>query len=708
MLLTQLAAVVATGLVLGTSANPVPAGTVTKRHVPATHMLHERHVPQHAAHWTRRSRVPSTALLPVRIGLTQGNLDAGHHRLLAISDKTSEHYGKHMSPEEVIDFFAPTKSLVDAVTDWISSAGISKERIGHSANKQWLQFDATAAEVEELLFAEFHVWQHKDGSHDVSTEAYHVPAEIREHIDYITPGTRLRAIKGRAEQAPATPAPVKEKRLDKSGRIGSAHIAPKPLYITSFKGQPEPFVINSTSCAVNIVADCLRHQYGITKLDANRPPVPGNELGVFESLDDHYSKHDLDVFFSTVYPGIIPNGTYPSERNIDGAIGAIEDQPAGVFNPSVMAGGESSLDFDSAIPLIYPQKTVLFQTDDEFYERDQATNPNSTYFGFYNTFLDAIDGSYCTYQGGNCRTADCLDPSYPDTNNGPGSYKGQLQCGVYRPTNVISVSYGASGLPDSYIRRQCHELMKLGLQGTTVVASSGDDGVGRPSQCPLGGAGQEVFFTNMLAECPYALSVGSTELNKQASAPGSYPAQQQQPFERLDEVATTRFASGGGFSNAFDAPDWQKAAIARYFSKVKLDFAGYDTAVKDVNFTTVKGANERYYKHGRGYPDIAAVGDRQVVYFGGLWYHIGGTSLSAPVVASMVTLANEERLRKGKKPVGFFTPALYAHPEVLHDITVGSNPGCNTTGFPTAPGWDPVTGGGSIIYPKFAALLQSL
>ncbi|KAJ1325406.1 tripeptidyl-peptidase I [Microdochium nivale] len=684
MLLTQLAAVFATGLVFGVSANPVPAG---RRQVPNTHMLHERHLPQHSAHWSKRSRVPSTVLLPVRIGLTQGNLDDGHDRLLAISDKTSEHYGKHMTPEEVIDFFAPSQSLVDAVTDWVSSAGIAKERIGHSANKQWIQFDATTKEVEELLYAEFHVWEHVDGTRDVSTEEYHVPAEIREHIDYITPGIRLRAIKGRGESHGT------KQRVDQSGRANTAHILPKPLYIKkNDRGQPQPFAINSTTCDVSIVADCIRHQYDVPKLEGEASP--GNELGVFEHLTDHYSKHELDVFFSTVYPGIVPNGSYPIERNIDGAFGAVEDQPAGT-NPPKVGGSESMLDFSAAIPLIYPQKTVLFQTDDEWYENDQATNPNTTTTGFFNTFLDAIDGSYCTYDGGDCTTNDCRDPIYPNPN--PGGYKGRTQCGVYRPTNVISLSYGASIHPDKYMRRQCYEIMKLGLQGTTVIASSGDDGPGWPAYCPVGGADQLVFYTQMLAECPYTLAVGSTELNRPATgAPGSSPTKPQ-PFEKLDEVATAAFPSGGGFSNIFDAPDWQKAATAQYLASVKLDFTGYDTGVKDGDFTTVKGANQRFHKNGRGYPDIAAVGDRQVVFVQGLWWRYGGTSLSAPIVASLVTLVNEQRIRSGKKPVGFFTPALYAHPEVLHDITVGSS-----------PGWDPVTGGGSIIFPKFSALLQSL
>jgi tripeptidyl-peptidase-1 len=34
----------------------------------------------------------------------------------------------------------------------------------------------------------------------------------------------------------------------------------------------------------------------------------------------------------------------------------------------------------------------------------------------------------------------------------------------------------------------------------------------------------------------------------------------------------------------------------------------------------------------------------------------------------------------------------YQHPEAFTDITVGSNPGCGSPGFPAAKGWDPVSG----------------
>jgi len=61
-----------------------------------------------------------------------------------------------------------------------------------------------------------------------------------------------------------------------------------------------------------------------------------------------------------------------------------------------------------------------------------------------------------------------------------------------------------------------------------------------------------------------------------------------------------------------------------------------------------------------------------------LW---GGTSVAAPLFASILTRINEERLKSGRSTVGFVSPVLYANPGAFHDITVGNNSGCGTSGF---------------------------
>ena len=245
-----------------------------------------------------------------------------------------------------------------------------------------------------------------------------------------------------------------------------------------------------------------------------------------------------------------------------------------------------------------------------------------------------------------------MDPAYPDPN--PGGYKGQLQCGVYKPTNVISISYGDGEevLPDFYLKRQCNEWMKLALQGTTIVMSSGDSGVG---ESPCNGASGNIFEVDFASSCPYVLSVGSTEWDAIDNINSTAP---QPPNQKLKEIATRRFPSGGGFSNVFGVPSYQRDAVSTYFDQVEssLPFDGYHHYVVDGNFSSVTGGV--YHHGGRAYPDVAAVGDRQVVYSNGSWWLVGGTSLSSPVWGAVLTLVNEERIAAGKSTVGFIHPVL--------------------------------------------------
>ncbi len=47
-------------------------------------------------------------------------------------------------------------------------------------------------------------------------------------------------------------------------------------------------------------------------------------------------------------------------------------------------GEEADLDLEMAIPLIYPQKTILWQTDDEWYENEMQRS-GTDYNGFFNS-----------------------------------------------------------------------------------------------------------------------------------------------------------------------------------------------------------------------------------------------------------------------------------------------------------------------------------
>ncbi|KAI1364802.1 peptidase S8/S53 domain-containing protein [Xylaria arbuscula] len=663
----------------------------SKRVVPRTYIRHEKRTLAQGSAWAKVERAKREVSLPVRIGLKQPNLIDGHNLLMDISNPDSENYGKHLTAEEVVDFFAPPESSVQAVRNWLVEAGIEEHKTSQSANKQWIQFDAPVNQVEDLLMANYHVWEHKlTGSKDIGCDEYHVPKLVAPHVDYITPGVKLMGNGGSLEHhskrendsksRERTPSSEQAKGEKFQGSL--SFIEPIPPHILSGNLTLEQ------GCDTYVTPDCIRELYGIPKGTTKHE---GNKMGVFQSLKQHYTQQDLDTFFWAFTDGI-PNGTYPELLSVNGGEGSTAD----LYD----AGAESNLDFQMAYGLIWPQEPALFQVDDEWYQQSQLQS--AEYAGFFNNLWNAIDGSYCTFEAygekGNCKRPECRDPEYP--NQHEGGYKGELNCGVYKPTNVISISYSGaeSELPASYQQRQCAEIMKLGLQGSTIMIASGDSGVAgfgtyaNPSGCM--GPNHDVFNPQFLATCPYILAVGSTYLPTNRTA-GKDP-----------EVATSRFYSGGGFSNIYDAPEWQRDIVAQYLTRANLSFASYEGG--GANYSTAKSGIGRFNRIGRAYPDVAANGDRFVISSGGELLRIGGTSASCPLWGSIITLINEARLEAGKKPVGFIHPVLYSHPEVFNDITVGDNRGCRTTGFPATTGWDPVTGMGTPIYPKLLELFMSL
>jgi tripeptidyl-peptidase-1 len=572
-----------------------------------------------------------------------------HETDIPSSHPESPNFGKHWTSDEVIAKFAPSNETLTAVRDWLVKNGISDRRITHSDNKAWFAFDATTQEVEDLLHTQYHEFEHSStGNYAAACDEYHVPKHIQKHIDFISPGVKGANLRKRGSK--------KAKRtLRKSPARKQAPFMPTNISSLS-------------TCDQVMTPACIQALYQITPNDPYAEVSLNNSLGIFEE-GDYYAQQDLNRFFGNFTP-YIPNGTHPIPNFIDGAKAPVSLQ---------LAGGESDLDFQLAYPLVYPQTTTLYQTDDIYYAF--GNDPNAT--GLFNTFFDAIDGSYCTYSAyGETGDDPVLDPKYPDTAASNG-YKGSLQCGVYKPTNVISISYGEQeqDLPAYYQERQCNELLKLGLQGVSIIVASGDTGVGgiRGDGSVNGclGSNATVFSPTYPNSCPWLTNVGGTKI---------YPGHTVYEPESAVNDPESGYSSGGGFSNLFDIPSYQASAIKTYFEEHEPPYKYYTNGQYNSSGGGV------YNRNGRGIPDVAANGDNFGIFNAGKFILEGGTSGSAPIFASIINRIVEERIAAGKGPLGFVNPTLYEHPEVLNDIINGTNPGCGTQGFSAVKGWDPVTG----------------
>ncbi|CZR58662.1 related to serine protease [Phialocephala subalpina] len=641
---------------------------------PATHALHEKRsvIPRL---WERGSRIESDAILPVRIGLTQNNLDNGYEYLMDVSHPDSPNFGKHWTADEVHDIFAPAQDAVEAVRDWLISAGVKATEIVHSDNKGWLAMNIPTWQAEELFQTEYHEHIHSDsGAVKVGCDEYYLPDHIRPHVDYITPGVKLSATL----------------KKSKTKRSSTPHHKPGP-----FKKLPGHFShwvpptaagtlpADLQDCGRNITPTCLKALYQIPNATIKDSV---NQLGLYES-GDIYSQEDLNSFFADYAP-YVPQGTHPLLDSIDGGQAPVD--PGSEYNT-----GESDIDMDIAYSLIYPQTVTLYQVDD---------NIEAFTDGGFNTFLDALDGSYCTYTAYNITgNSPGVDAVYPDPAD--GGYKGPLQCGTYKPTRVISVSYGVSeyDAPLNYTRRQCNEFLKLGLQGHTFLWASGDYGVASfPGDDNDNGClgDDSTIYNPSFPTCPYVTNVGATRLYDDQTVLDEESAMQANlgPGAEL-------FSSAGGFANYFPVPDYQKSAVASYF---EYHDPGLPYYTINADASNIGEGGGLYNRVGRGFPDVSANGAEFRAYNNQTLYHFYGTSLAAPIWGSIITLINEERTLIGKGPVGFINPTLYANAWALNDIVNGSNPGCGSAGFAAVKGWDPVTGLGTPSFPKLLALWLGL
>ncbi|EFW99720.1 protease s8 tripeptidyl peptidase [Grosmannia clavigera kw1407] len=655
---------------------------------PPSYRMHER---REMAHPRLKRRMEADTVLPMRIGLRQNaqSLAQAEAWLMDVSHPTSANFGKHWSAEAVIEAFQPSGETVEVVTAWLVGAGISKERITHSDNKAWLAFDATVAEAEQLLHTEY-LHDGAAGQALVGVEQYHLPGHIQEHVDYVTPGVKAVVMDlERRQKRSTTSKKMKAKRVTQTlARNARRKLRPFPRNVGDVTAA------NLTACDTVLTPACIQALYNFTAPEVDATVSTDNALGIFEE-GDHYDQADLNSFYA-MYALQVPNGTHPDLDSIDGGVSPIDGD----------AGGESLLDFTIAYPIIYPQNITLYQTDDDYY----ANNGNGSSTGLFNTFLDAIDGSYCTYEAYGEKGDSSIDPVYPDTEAPSDSnpYAGKLMCGVYKPTNVISISYGVyeQDQPYAYQERQCNEYLKLALQGTTILFASGDTGVGGYNYGTHGeglyygclGDNDTVFTPSQACSCPWVTNVGATEV-----FPGKTVFEPEEAVLVQEDRINGNYSSSGGFSNIFGIPSYQAAAIETYFNVSNPPYPYY----YDGNWQNATNGGV-YNRNGRGIPDVAANGWNYPVPQDGVFYLSGGTSQSAPLFASLLNRIIDERIKIGKGGLGFINPTLYENPGVLNDITKGDNPGCGTLGFSASVGWDPVTGLGTPNYPKMLELFLSL
>ncbi len=237
---------------------------------------------------------------------------------------------------------------------------------------------------------------------------------------------------------------------------------------------------------------------------------------------------------------------------------------------------------------------------------------------------------------------------------------------------IISESWGSCELDynasnPGEIQTENTLFQQAATQGISIFASSGDSG---SAAChpDTGSSNQNSLAVNFPASDPNITGVGGTTLILSSSNNIT-----SESTWNSGVVGGSPSGGGGGYSSVFQTPSWQ--------SKVNSN-------------------------SNRGVPDISALADPAwpyATYSNGLWSGAGGTSASAPLIAStFLDMSNS-----CTDNFGNIDPELYSlvasNPNAVTNIITGNNDALGTNGgkYAAGPGWNAATGLGSPIFQDY-------
>jgi subtilase family serine protease len=617
--------------------------------------------------WARASSLAGAASAGSQIGFRvylgwhdQGALASF---IRSVSDPRSTTYGQFLSPAQFRARYAPSRADANAVASWLTSQGFQLVYIPD--NNHFVSVKGTVGQASKAFGVQFGV--------------------------YRVGGMTLRSPSSNIS-VPSSIAPLisGEIGLDQSAAlVRTNHVSADP------NAGPTAAFVNAPPCSA----------YWAEKTDATDPsPAVTSPAGYADPLP----------WAPCGYTPQQIKGAYVGSTTLDGTgqtIGVIDAyasptilQDANQWSanrglPRFGTPGGGSLT-QIAAPGVYnipespaqdPQGWYGEETLDVEAEHGMAPNAHIVYVGSANNYQD-------------------LDAAM---NHFVDLHLGQ----------IVSNSYGfrSEQLPPGFIIPFEQTLMQGAAEGIGIYFSSGDDNdetkvigyssVDWPASSPwvtaVGGTSLAVGASNN-----YLFETGWGTTRNRWNTSCSTTTPKTNTWCPPPPDGTWLYGSGGGVSCVFPRPAYQSALTATAGSKTLCSgFAG------------------------RAVPDIAAFGDPNTGYLIGQTqsfpnhttsyseYRIGGTSLSSPIFAGLMALADQ----KLGHPHGFANYAIYQNGASFRDVTdpastiaVLRNDYCNsvdatqncsaaatfgiitslrtmnqTLTLHTAPGWDDVTGFGT-------------
>ncbi|HVP03879.1 MAG TPA: S53 family peptidase [Solirubrobacteraceae bacterium] len=524
-------------------------------------------------------------------------------QIAAVSDPASPRYGQYLSPAAFRAAYAPSDADVAAVRAWLTQAGFTVS--GQvPQNNRWLAASGTVTQIESAFGAQLRAYRADGQTLPAPNADLQVPADV---------AARIAGVVG-LDGSNRLTRPFTASAAPDAGPGASAAPTSSP------DAPPSPGYRNAPPCSSYFgekLARTLPKAYG-----AYQSYIPCGYLP--SQLQSAYGVQGpiasgLDGRGQTV--AIVDAFASPTIRQDVSQYSRLHGLPPAAYRQVVPPGifgvpededcdaqgwyGEQTLDVE-AVHTMAPKAGILYVGGQDCY--DEA---------LLNALNTIVDGGL----------AQIVTNSWGDAGEDVDQGIVQAYNDTFRQAAVEGIGmYFSSGDDGDEVADVGERTVDFPADNPLVTAVGGTSlGVGR--------AGDYQFETGW--------STAGTALNDAGTAWGPAP-----PGDYV-------YGSGGGTSQLFSQPWYQRGvvpnSIARYFG----------------------------WQKGRAVPDISTVGDPHTgmrvgqtqTFSDGTYYdeyRIGGTSLSSPLMAGIMALADQAAGR----PHGFANPALYrlAGSAALHDV----------------------------------------
>ncbi|CAF1026457.1 unnamed protein product [Adineta steineri] len=571
-----------------------------------------------------------------------------------ITNPDSNQYQQWLTRSQINAILKTNTEALNAIKRWIAKESLISVNF---IGDDTIQIKTTVEQASKHFSTEFHPYQNSNTGRTIhrTFDDICLPDEINEHVEFHLGLNDFRVIHKKPTKSYET---IRSASVDASTSDTTTIVATTAAIVT------KPYII----------PQFVKKYYNIPEVQKNDPSSVISQ-GSLQFLGQYYREQDLLLY----------------AKLLELPIKSLKKNHIRGSNNQSNPGLETMLDVEQMSGLNPSAETWYFNYDKSF--NDSGFGENFFSIALLLNQLDDIP--------------QVMSVSYTEPEIGICSVVSDCD-------NKIMIA------SQKYIDRTNLEFMKLGMRGITILVSSGDDGANG-----LGGNNETVNCTNKVfypgypGTSSFITSVGGTELMNMM-----YETLPYQPSVCLnktapvscvsdgDEVAAGMdygYTSGGGFSTVMVQPSYQKDVVNRYFQ---------ESQCLNSEFPKEYPPSSMYNQYGRAFPDVAALGVYSFTVWNGVFRKVGGTSMSAPMWAGIVSILNSYSINMTNRTLGFLNPLLYKMakdcPKCFKDITSGDNicvrDTCNDQckGFQASCGWDPVTGLGTPNVGKMLKYIKKL